>query len=126
MKARAVDAPRSAGARYEDIACAWLERAGLVLLARNFNCRYGELDLIMRDGDVIAFVEVRYRRGGSFGDGIDSIGASKRARLVRAASMFLAEQPRLSRHACRFDVIAVAGTPTAPTLDWRRDAFDAS
>ncbi|NCT66751.1 MAG: YraN family protein [Rhodanobacteraceae bacterium] len=115
---------RDAGNRFEDLALAHLERAGLALLARNFNCRYGELDLVMRDGDTVVFVEVRYRRGGGFGDGIDSVGAAKRAKLARAAAVFLSTQPRLAARPCRFDVLAIAGTSEAPALDWRRNAFE--
>ncbi|MFI4970190.1 MAG: YraN family protein [Lysobacterales bacterium] len=117
---------RTAGARYEDIALEHLRATGLALLERNFSCRHGELDLVMRDRDTIVFVEVRYRRGGGFGDGIDSVSHAKRGKLVRAAEMFLATHPRLAHHACRFDVVAVAGDATAPSLDWRRNAFDAA
>ena len=121
--------PRAAGARYEDITLAHLLRAGLVLIARNFCCRYGEIDLVMRDVDTIVFVEVRYRRGVrstlNFGDGVDSVSAAKRAKLVRAASVFLATQPRLASRSCRFDVVGVAGDEAAPVLDWRPNAFDA-
>lgn len=120
---------RSTGARYEDLARERLEAAGLVLLERNFTCRHGEIDLVMRDGEVLVFVEVRYRRGGGrsgFGDGIDSVGPAKRAKLVRAASTWLAMHPRMASHACRFDVVAIAGDAPAATLDWRTDAFDAA
>lgn len=120
---------RAAGARYEAIALAYLERAGLALITRNFCCRLGEIDLVMRDRDVVVFVEVRYRRGAAgvttFGDGVDSVSAGKRAKLVRAAAMFLSTQPRLANHPCRFDVLGVAGDEDAPVLDWRRNAFDA-
>lgn len=120
---------RAAGAHYEELARAHLERAGLDLVARNFSCRHGELDLVMQDGATIVFVEVRYRRGSSapvhFGDGIDSVGAAKRAKLVRAAGAFLALHPRLAERTCRFDVIAIAGDPSAPVLDWRQNAFEA-
>ena len=116
---------RADGARYEDIALAHLERAGLRLIARNYNCRYGELDLVVRDGDVVVFVEVRYRSASAFGDGVDSVGAAKRAKLVRAAGAFLADHPRLAGAACRFDVLAVAGSADAPSIDWRQNAFEA-
>jgi len=120
---------RGVGDRYEDIALAHLERAGLALLARNFSCRYGELDLVMRERETIVFVEVRYRRGaaagGGFGDGIDSISAAKRAKLVRAAGIYLSTHPRLADRACRFDVLAIGGDAAAPSLDWRRNAFEA-
>ncbi len=120
---------RSVGDRYEDIALAHLERAGLVLLARNFSCRYGELDLVMRERETIVFVEVRYRRGaaaaGGFGDGVDSISAAKRAKLVRAAGIYLSMHPRLADRSCRFDVLAIGGDAAAPLLDWRQNAFEA-
>ena len=113
---------RADGARYEDIALAHLERAGLALIARNYTCRYGEIDLVMRDRDVVVFVEVRYRSAGRFGDGVDSITASKRTKLVRAAGAFLAEHPRLAAAACRFDVLAIGD---ASAIDWRQNAFEA-
>ncbi len=120
---------RATGACYEDIALAHLERNGLVLIERNFNCRYGEIDLVMRGGDTVIFVEVRYRRGSAggmnFGDGIDSVGAAKRAKLVRAAVLFLATHPRLADRTCRFDVLAIAGDAAAPAIDWRPNAFEA-
>lgn len=120
--------PRRAGTRYEDLALAHLQGAGLTLVARNYTCRLGELDLVMQDGAILAIVEVRYRRSGArsgFGDGFDSISASKRSRLIRAAGLFLAAHPRLARQACRFDVVAIAGPPGAESLDWCRNAFEA-
>jgi putative endonuclease len=114
---------RAAGARYEDIALAHLERAGLALLARNYHCRYGEIDLVMRERDTIVFVEVRFRRKGGFGDGIDSVTAAKCAKLVRAAGAFLAAHPRLAASTCRFDVVAIGDDAASP--DWRRNAFEA-
>lgn len=113
------------GARCEDIALAHLQRAGLVAIARNFTCRYGEIDLVMRDRDTLVFVEVRFRSASGFGDGIDSVHAGKQAKLVRAASAFLAAHPRLKDRTCRFDVVAIGGTVDAPTIDWRRNAFEA-
>ena len=115
---------RSAGAAFEDIALTHLERAGLQLIARNYSCRYGEIDLVMRERGTVVFVEVRYRRGSLFGDGIDSVHAGKRAKLVRAAEVFLINHPRLADAACRFDVIAISGDAAAPALDWRRNAFE--
>jgi len=119
---RAATNRRADGARYEDIALAHLERAGLALIARNYTCRYGEIDLVMRDRDVVVFVEVRYRSAGRFGDGVDSITASKRTKLVRAAGAFLAEHPRLAAATCRFDVLAIGD---ASAIDWRQNAFEA-
>lgn len=120
---------RVTGAQYEGIALAHLESNGLQLIERNFNCRHGEIDLIMRSGDTVVFVEVRYRRGSAsamnYGDGIDSVGAAKRAKLVRAAGVFLSTHPRLADRTCRFDVLAISGDIATPVIDWRPNAFDA-
>lgn len=130
MRLRAGSATQAAGAGYEDVALAHLQGAGLVLVTRNFSCRYGEIDLVMRDGEVVVFVEVRYRRSaharGGYGGGIDSVSAAKRTKLVRAAEVYLATQPRLAQHACRFDVFAIADGTAAPVIDWCRNAFEAS
>lgn len=115
---------RSIGAHFEDLALAHVERNGLRLLTRNFNCRYGELDLVMRDHDIVVFLEVRYRRNARFGDGLDSVGAGKRDRLIKAASLFLQAHPELARQPCRFDVLAIGGDPSAPVVDWQRNAFE--
>jgi putative endonuclease len=114
---------RATGGRYEDVALAHLQRAGLRLIARNATYRHGELDLVMRDGADIVFVEVRYRRSDRFGDGIDSIGPAKRGKLVRAAQLFLAAHPALAKQACRFDVVAIGATDGEP--HWLRNAFEA-
>lgn len=120
---------RRSGARSEDQALAHLEQAGLRLVERNFNCRLGELDLVMLEGATLVFVEVRYRRSGragqAFGDGIDSISVAKRARLLRAASMFLARHPQHAARSCRFDVVAASGAADALGIRWLRNAFDA-
>ena len=123
---------RALGAQVEAAAGAFLRREGLVAIASNAQYRDGELDLVMRDGDTVVFVEVRYRRGGAhgfaahgFGGGAASIDAGKRRRIVQAAERFLAAHRDLARLPCRFDVIDASGDPATPDLDWLRDAFRA-
>jgi putative endonuclease len=102
-----------------------LEGAGLRLIVANRHYRVGELDLVMRDGDMVVFVEVRYRRSAGFGGSAPSVDAVKQRKLVMAAQCFLAENPILARCACRFDVVAMSGSAETPQLDWIRNAFDA-
>jgi len=101
--------PRTAqqdkGQQGEDAALVHLTRQGLQLVERNFRCAGGELDLIMRDGDCLVFVEVRRRRSMRFGGAAASITPTKQRRLVHAAQTFLLRYPRLPP--CRFDVIAI-------------------
>lgn len=116
---------RARGDAVEDSALDYLERQGLRLVARNARARGGELDLVMRDGDWLVFVEVRYRAGSGFGGGAASVDHGKRRKLVRAAEAFLVSHPQHADVPCRFDVIDASGDPQAPHLDWLRDAFRA-
>lgn len=111
------------GADWERYAQRELERAGLRLRAANVRYRFGELDLVMDDGEVLAFVEVRYRRASRFGDGAVSVGALKRARLARAAAAYLGANPALARRPCRFDVVSLGGDAASPSMQWIRNAF---
>jgi len=98
---------------------------GLVLIERNANFRVGELDRVMRDGETLVFVEVRYRAPGSFGTGADSIDWKKRRRLVRAAEAWLQRHPEHRDRSCRFDVVDAQGDPASPALRWITSAFRA-
>lgn len=101
-----------------------LRDAGLVTLARNWRCRGGELDLVMRDGATLVFVEVRARTRGRFASAAESVGPRKQARLVHAAQAYLQTLPELPP--CRFDVVTVEhGADAEPQLAWIRDAFEA-
>ncbi len=116
---------RARGDAVESAALAHLQAHGLQLLARNAQSRGGELDLVMRDADVVVFVEVRYRASATYGGGAASVDAGKRRKLVHAARVFLARNASLADAPCRFDVVAASGDPSAPRLDWLRDAFRA-
>ena len=133
-------AAREIGALWEEAALAHLRRAGLQPLTRNFICRVGEIDLVMldkggldksgpetglRDAGVV-FVEVRYRNADARGDGSATVGPAKRAKLTRAAALYLQAHPKLAAQPCRFDVIGCSGTPEQPQFDWVRNAFDAA
>lgn len=114
---------RTLGAAAEAAACAHLEAAGLRRLARNVNYRFGELDLVMRDGNTVVFVEVRYRRDDRYGGAMGSVDFRKRRRLVLAARAWLAAQRGLADTSCRFDVVTVQGADEQFECDWIRDAF---
>ncbi|HET6633319.1 MAG TPA: YraN family protein [Rhodanobacteraceae bacterium] len=116
---------RATGDAYEDRALRHLQGAGLVLVARNFNTRHGELDLVMRDGEALVFVEVRFRQRSGFGNAADSVTPAKQARLVRAAGLFLQAHPRLAHRPCRFDVLAFDAATEGARCNWLRAAFEA-
>ena len=120
-------APRAeaalAGVAAEDAALAHLRAAGLQLLARNVRYPFGEIDLVMRDGATLAFVEVRYRRGRSFGGAAASVTAEKRRKLARAAQAWLGAHRAHARADCRFDVVAVSPGSGGDECEWLRAAF---
>jgi putative endonuclease len=113
---------RATGAAHEEAAAQYLVDAGLSVVERNFSCRYGELDLILRDRDTVVFTEVRYRSNRDFGGAMASVDARKQRKLTAAARWYLQQHPRLAREPCRFDVVAVSGVGPY-TVDWLRDAF---
>ncbi|WP_312380410.1 YraN family protein [Stutzerimonas balearica] len=115
---------RSSGRSAEALACHHLRGKGLRLLAQNWLCRSGELDLVMLEGDTVVFVEVRYRRHTAWGGAIESVDARKRQKLVRAAQHFLLQEPRWAAHPCRFDVVAIGPEGSHASLNWIRNAFD--
>jgi putative endonuclease len=101
----------------EDRALLFLQERGLCLVEANFQCKLGEIDLILRDGPVLVFVEVRQRAQGRYGGAAASITPAKVRRIVRAAQYYLLRFPRVPP--CRIDVIAI----DAAHLDWLRDAI---
>jgi len=115
---------RTRGARYEQLALEHLISEGLELVERNFQCRLGEVDLILRDQDCLVFVEVRYRSSNRFASAAHSVDERKQAKISRAAAMFLGMHPGLSDCRVRFDVIAFDRPESDPCeLQWIRDAF---
>lgn len=91
------------GAAAEALAAEFLLAQGLVIVARNYRCRMGEIDLIARDRDTLVFIEVRLRSNAAFGGAAASITASKRQRIAFAAKHYLGKLGR--EPACRFDAI---------------------
>ncbi|MHA6492631.1 YraN family protein [Pseudomonas borbori] len=116
---------QSSGEAAEALARRHLEQQGLRLLAQNWSCRRGELDLVMLDADTVVFVEVRYRRHTAWGGAVESVDARKREKLTLAALHFLQKESRWAKHPCRFDVIAIsADGKSPPQLNWIQNAFD--
>jgi len=109
------------GTAAEDLACRFLEAHGLTLVTRNFRVRGGELDLIMRDGEQLVFVEVRSRRSCRYGSPAESVTRAKQQRLLQTAALYLQRQD--INPPCRFDVVAIVQTGDPPQMEWIRDAF---
>ena len=112
----------SSGDRAEDLALIYLNQRGFKLDQRNFNCRYGEIDLIMWDQSYLVFVEVRYRASSSYGGALESIDSFKQAKLRRAAKFHLVQTKRTDCP-CRFDILCINGNLNTPDYEWIANAF---
>ena len=110
-----------AGMRAEDLVAELFRRAGMRILARNWRCRHGEIDLIAEEGGTLVFAEVRYRGNSQYGGAAESITDAKRSRIVAAASLYLAGRPQAD---CRFDVLLLDALQGG-RIRWIRNAFSA-
>ena len=108
------------GSDAEQIALTYLQRQNLVLVAQNYRCRFGEIDLIMRDGATLVFVEVRMRSNAAFGGAATSITPTKQAKLLHTARHYLSQLN--SEPACRFDALLLSGAD-GQEIEWIKDAF---
>lgn len=111
----------ASGEQAEQLAADYLRRQGLSLVARNYRCRYGEIDLIMRDGASLVFVEVRQRSRSDYGGAAASIGVAKQGRLLRTAQHYLSTLRKVPP--CRFDALLLQSADGAG-LEWVKNAFE--
>jgi len=99
---------RVIGEAYEQKAGKYLESFGYKILAYNYRCKQGEIDIIAQDGDTYVFCEVKYRRNEGKGYPEDAITATKQRRITRSAMVYLKEH-HVWDNSCRFDVICILG-----------------
>jgi putative endonuclease len=114
---------RQSGAQWEKTAESFLCSQGLKLLQRNFSSRFGEIDLIMEDGNTVVFVEVKYRHSSQHGSGAEAVTFHKQGRISRTAAWYLAKNPHKAEQICRFDVISMNPQKTDKGINWIKSAF---
>jgi putative endonuclease len=102
----------------------YLSTQGLTLIEKNFHCRRGEIDLIMRDRETFVFVEVKYRKSTEFGGAIAAISVSKQQKIKHCVTFYL-HKMNLNEYntPCRIDVVALEGDITQPQVTWLKNAF---
>jgi len=114
---------KAAGLLGEELALAHLQANGLKLIARNYRCKMGEIDLVMLDGGTLVLVEVRYRASTDYGGAAASIDWRKQRRLANAAEHLLMKRAELKRYPARFDVIAITTAAADANIEWIKRAF---
>lgn len=111
----------NAGLAAEQLAETFLRKQGLKCITKNYHCRFGEIDLIMQDGEDLVFVEVRLRTNKQFGSAAASITHKKQQKLITTAQHYLQQH---GEQACRFDAVLLDKAENA-NIEWIRNAFDA-
>ncbi|OYY49251.1 MAG: YraN family protein [Methylophilaceae bacterium 17-44-8] len=109
------------GLAAEKIAATFLTQQGLKLITANFHCRYGEIDLIMQEGNTLVFVEVRLRTNTKFGSAATSITKQKQQKLIHTAQFYL--QQHAIQSPCRFDAVLMQKADLTQ-IEWLRNAID--
>jgi putative endonuclease len=110
------------GVQAEQLAARYLQQQGLKLIEQNYRCRFGEIDLIMRDGTTLVFIEVRLRHHAGFGGAAASIDARKQKRIISTAQRYLAGLASVPP--CRFDAVLLDDAREG-RMQWLKNAFDA-
>lgn len=111
----------NAGLDAEKLAATFLQNQGLKMIAQNYHCRFGEIDLIMIDGKTLVFIEVRLRSNQQFGNAGTSITAQKKQKLILTAQHYLQTH---GESQCRFDAILMSKLDTS-NIEWVRNAIEA-
>jgi len=112
------------GNNAESQALQFLLGRGLKLLDRNYSCRSGEIDLVMRHEQALVFIEVRFRRSPDFGTASASVTRRKQVKIISTARHFLLHNPKLAALPCRFDVVGITlAAQNITRFNWIQDAF---
>ena len=114
---------REHGFQIESFAQQRLQKAGCQIVETNFQCKLGEIDIIVKDGTSLAFVEVRYRKHINFGGAVASVDFKKQKKLIRTAAYYLQTKNLTNKARGRFDVFAVHGEADRLSFEWIKDAF---
>jgi len=114
---------RILGDYWENVAEKFLKKNHLKMVKRNFNCKMGEIDLIMQDNGILMFVEVKYRKNDDWVSALESVTKSKQAKVIKAAQLFLLQNKKYKDLICRFDVVAIQGEKHNAQINWIKNAF---
>lgn len=132
---RSTSPTHQVGQKAEETALRFLQQKGFQLIAQNYHCLMGELDLIVAQDQLLVFVEVRQRKSSVFGNAAASVTPSKQRKIIKTSAFFLQSFPEFAVYDCRFDVIAIDSHGSNKskelrhenlTIDWIEGAFDAT
>jgi len=120
---RTSDGRRHTGESGESLAVKFLKKNGYKIIEQNYRCKSGEIDIIARDGRVLAFIEVKARRTDRFGDPKWAVTPKKQRKISMVALEYLKETEQMGKKA-RFDVVAIRLLPGQPDVEIIKNAFE--
>jgi len=109
----------------ENIAADYLAKRNIKLISRNFHSRFGEIDLIGLEQEILVFIEVRYRKNEKYLAVIETIDQHKCKKIVITSQYYLNKHKNYQSHLCRYDVITITGELEQPVIEWIKNAFQA-
>jgi putative endonuclease len=120
-----IEPRHTVGKAGEEAAVLYLRQHGYRILERNYRCRFGEIDLIARDGSMLAFVEVKTRRSQKYGPAAAAVTLQKQRHLIKASQAYLIQRKK-ANELCRFDVVTVELDAQQPHIELIKDAFQST
>lgn len=111
------------GDYWENVAFDYLRDKKLIKVKRNYQCKVGEIDLIMIDNCTLVFIEVKYRKNSDWVSATESVTKSKQRKIIKAAQLFLLQNKKYKDWNCRFDVVSIQGNEQNPEINWIEHAF---
>ena len=118
---------RKKGNIAEQLVKNFLLKQNLKLIQQNYLTKFGEIDLIMLEKDIIndtlVFVEVRYRKNSNYGDSVASVNFSKQQKIIKTSQIFLQQNPKYQDSICRFDIVGMQNSLKSADINWIKNAF---
>ncbi len=113
------------GNQAEKLAANYLAKNKVKIITRNFHSRFGEIDLIGLDKNILVFIEVRYRKNEDFLSAVETIDQHKCKRIIITSEYYLNKHKKYQSYLCRYDVITITGELDKPVIKWIKNAFQA-
>lgn len=114
---------RAKGQEYEDLAVQYLQKQGLTILERNYQCRQGEIDIIAKNSEFVIFIEVKYRKNNRYGEPFAFVDTKKQRRLITTALHYNQHKGLNEKYPMRFDVVSIQAQNTQFDIQWLKNAF---
>jgi putative endonuclease len=113
------------GKHYETLAKDYLRQQGLTLHEHNYHSRFGEIDLIMFDQEVLCFIEVKFRKSNAFGGAVSAIPYAKQRKIIKTAQCYISSSPAVAQNPMRFDalILQLDSSLSDLNIEWIQNAF---